>query len=164
MTLIELMITLAVLAIGLTLAYPSFTSVLRSNRVATHTNTLIASLNLARTEAVKSNRGAGVCPSANGTSCNGVDWDSGWLVFTDINGDGALDAGGDTVVRYVGGNPAINLTSAEDVIAFDNRGRLADEVDLTLESAECPPGDPLVRQLTIARVGQVRMEKTECSQ
>lgn len=162
-TLIELMITIAVVAIGLALAYPSFTSVLRSNQVATRTNELIASFYLARTEAVRSNRGAGVCPSADGANCNGVNWGSGWLVFTDQDGDGALSADGDTVVRFVEGSQNVSLTSIEDVVAFDNRGRLAAPVQLSLESTECPPGASLVRNLTVTRVGQVQMQEEECS-
>lgn len=52
-TLVELMVTVAVLAILSTIAYPSFQSTIRSNRVATTTNELIASLALARSEAIK---------------------------------------------------------------------------------------------------------------
>lgn len=56
-TLVELMVTVAVLAILSTIAYPSFQSTIRSNRVATTTNELIASLALARSEAIKNTRG-----------------------------------------------------------------------------------------------------------
>lgn len=163
-TLIELMITIAVMAIGLALAYPSFTSVFRSNRVATRTNTLMASLNLARTEAIRSNRGAGVCSSADGATCNGADWDDGWLVFTDMDADGQMDADGDTVVRYIEADPDLTLASVEDVIVFDNRGRLNAEVTLTLESTDCPLNADLVRSLTVGRTGQVRMEREPCTQ
>ncbi|MGQ4661278.1 GspH/FimT family pseudopilin [Lysobacter sp. F6437] len=163
-TLVELMITIAVMAIGLALAYPSFSSVFRSNRVATRTNTLIASLNLARTEAIRSNRGAGVCSSADGSSCNGANWDAGWLVFTDMDADGQMDADADTVVRYVEADANLSLASVEDVIVFDNRGRLDAEVTLTLESTDCPVNSELVRNLTLGRTGQIRMEKAPCTE
>src|SRR5690554_5417112 len=71
-TLIELMVTLAVFAIGAAVAYPSFTSVIRSNRVATSTNNFIGAFNLARSEAIRSNRGGAVCPSADGEACFGT--------------------------------------------------------------------------------------------
>jgi type IV fimbrial biogenesis protein FimT len=161
---VELMITIAVMAIGLALAYPSFTSTFRSNRVATRTNTLMASLNLARTEAIRSNRGAGVCSSSDGATCNGADWDDGWLVFTDMDGDGQMDADGDTAVRYVEADTNLTLSSVEDVISFDNRGRLDAEVTLTLESSDCPLNADLVRNLTVSRTGQVRMERHSCTQ
>lgn len=163
-TLVELMITIAVMAIGLALAYPSFSGVFRSNRVATGTNTLMASLNLARTEAIRSNRGAGVCSSADGEQCNGANWDAGWLVFTDMDADGLMDVDGDTVVRYVEADPNLSLTSLEDTIVFDNRGRLDAEVTLTLESTDCPLNADLVRSLTVGRTGQVRMEREPCTQ
>src|SRR5690606_7896913 len=87
-TLLELMVVIAIAAILLALALPSFTSTLRSNRVATSTNELLATLSLARSEAVRNTRGAGVCTSADGGACGG-DWDSGWLVWGDSNGNGA---------------------------------------------------------------------------
>lgn len=162
-TLIELMITIAIMAIGLALAYPSFSGVFRSNRVATRTNTLIASFNLARTEAIRSNRGAGVCSSADGADCNGANWDAGWLVFTDMDADGLMSPG-DTVVRYVEADPNLSLTSVEDVIAFDSRGRLDAPVTLTLESTDCPLNADLVRNLTVSSTGQVRMDREPCTQ
>ena len=52
-TLIELMITVAMLAVLLGIAAPSFARMLASNRMATQTNDFIAALNLARMEAVR---------------------------------------------------------------------------------------------------------------
>jgi type IV fimbrial biogenesis protein FimT len=70
-TLIELMITLAVLAIVISLATPSFVTFINNNRTTSATNDLIASLNLARTEAIKRN-GTVLIQSKNGT-----DWSEG---------------------------------------------------------------------------------------
>lgn len=86
-TLIELMITLAVAAILAALAAPGFSSLIRDHRLSTQANTFLASLQLARTEAVK--RGVQVTIRRNG----GADapWDTGWRVFTDWDGDGEFD-------------------------------------------------------------------------
>jgi len=149
-TLIELMVTIAVLAILAVIAFPSFQGVLRSNRAATTTNELMASLALARSEALKNTRGAGVCASSDGTSCNGDTWGDGWMVWSDADGSGSFDSG-EPVLRY-------NLT-----LAFDGRGRnrAASALDITLKPDEC--GDlPLQRTLRLSAVGQVRVERESC--
>lgn len=86
-TLIELMVTIALLAILLALATPSFTSIINSNRLASHANEFVASLQTARMEAVRRNTRTVVCRSDNGTSCTaGAQW-NGWITFVDSNRD-----------------------------------------------------------------------------
>jgi type IV fimbrial biogenesis protein FimT len=83
-TLVELMITLAVLAILLSLAAPSFTQMIASNRISSETNEFIAALNLARSEAVR--RGQ---PVAVRAVSGGAEFAGGWQIITDANADGA---------------------------------------------------------------------------
>lgn len=173
-TLIELMVTISIAAIGMAIAYPSFTGVLRSNRVATGTNSLIASFNLARTEAIRSNRGGGVCPSTDGTACSGSDWNAGLLVFNDLDGDGKWSAG-DTSVRYFEARPSL-LVEAElaagesggggatnvSEVAFDSRGRAALATDIVLKPADCTKDSDLQRRIHVSRIGQTRISKEVC--
>ena len=65
-TLVELMVTLGVLAILVTLATPSFTSVINSNRLSSQANELVADIQLARSEALRRNRTVRLCRSTNG--------------------------------------------------------------------------------------------------
>jgi type IV fimbrial biogenesis protein FimT len=78
-TLIELMVTLTVLGIVLTLGVPSFASLIAANRITTQTNEFIGALNLTRSEAVR--RGYAVSIRSNATSGN--NFAAGWQVFTD---------------------------------------------------------------------------------
>lgn len=92
-TLVELMVTVAVLAILIAIATPSFTSVINNNRLAGHANELVASLQLARMEAVRRNARTVVCRSDNGSSCAaGTQW-NGWITFVDVNRNGTAEAG-----------------------------------------------------------------------
>jgi len=165
-TLIELMITIAVLAIGSALAYPSFSGVIRSNRIATSTNGLLSAFNLARSEAIRSNRGGGVCPSSDGTQCEGTDWNVGVLAYTDLDFSGGWSTG-DTAIRFFEGNKALDLTAVANgggvtEIAFDRTGRASQETTLTLKLTECTSGQPYVRNIYMRRTGQARMEKEDC--
>ena len=78
-TIIELMVTLLVGAILLSIAVPSFRNFVQDSRLTTESNSLVYSLNLARSEAVKRDGGVKVCASSDGSSCGGT-WAQGWIV------------------------------------------------------------------------------------
>lgn len=96
-TLIELMISLAVAALVFTLGVPSFQRLIQTNRLATCTNEFVASLNLARSEAIR--RGTRVTIRKTGTQ-----WEGGWEMFTDNGSAGSRD-GSDQVLRVSGSLP-----------------------------------------------------------
>jgi len=98
-TMMELVVAMAIVAILVSLAGPSFTSVTNSNRIAGEVNGLLGDLQYARAEAVKEGLFATVCASTNGTTCSGANaWQSGWIVFSDVNGNATVD-GGDAILR-----------------------------------------------------------------
>ncbi|CBA15790.1 GspH/FimT family pseudopilin [Xanthomonas albilineans] len=79
-TVVELMVTIAILAILMALAVPSFTALIRSNRLTSTANELVAALQLTRSEAVRLNGGVSLCRSDNGKACAaGGNW-TGFLV------------------------------------------------------------------------------------
>lgn len=100
-TLIELMVTLALAAVLLTVGVPSFRAFIQNNRLATQLNEFVTALNVARSEAIKRARTMTVCKSADGATCTTAgQWQQGWIVFLDVDGDGTVDAGdGDEVFR-----------------------------------------------------------------
>lgn len=78
-TLIELMVTLAVLAILLTVGVPDFQAFIQKNRISAAANTLISALNLARSEAIS--RGSDVKMIRTG----GDAWEGGWQILGSTN-------------------------------------------------------------------------------
>lgn len=92
-TLVELLITLAIVAIVATQAVPNFRVMVQNNKLIAKKNEFITTLNLARSEAVKRGTRVTVCASTNKTACNSDDWSKGWIVFSDINADTVLDSG-----------------------------------------------------------------------
>lgn len=80
-TLVELMVAITVLGITLAMAVPSFQGLINGNRLVTHSNEMVASLQVARSEAIRRNARVEVCASSDGSSCDSsaATW-SQWLV------------------------------------------------------------------------------------
>lgn len=91
-TLIEIMVTVAIVGIMASIALPSFSRLIESNRVNTATNELISNLLLAKSEALKRSSSVTLCPSSNQTTCNGnTDFSTGWIIFLDCGAVGRID-------------------------------------------------------------------------
>ena len=87
-TLIELMITLFIVGILLTVGVPSMRTFLQNNQLIATTNELVSSIHIARSEALKLNKKVTICVSADGKSCvSSEKWAQGWIVFVDANDD-----------------------------------------------------------------------------
>ncbi|SEL73906.1 type IV fimbrial biogenesis protein FimT [Pseudoxanthomonas sp. GM95] len=159
------MVVVLVLAILTTIALPSFKSVIQQSRLTTQTNSLVAGLALARSEAIRTVQASGLCPSSDGSSCS-ASWSGGWLVWDDTNGDGALSSG-ETVVRFQAADSNLTLSATSGaVVGFDSRGRRASSTDqsLSLQVAKCTIGATgLKRTIAIAATGSVKVTQGACS-
>ena len=85
-TIVELMITLALGALILTLGVPAYQGLVERSQLTSNINQFISSLALARSEAVKRKQRIAICPSINGTTCdtssNG-EYESGWIIYVE---------------------------------------------------------------------------------
>ncbi len=134
-SLIELMVVVAMVAILGALAAPSFTQLLRNNRLAAASSALQVSLSLARSEAVKRGSDARVTVAANGTAGS---WLNGWTVFVDNTTDahGGIgpttddtSAAGWTRLEVVGapsGPVSFNQTGTLNYFSYNGQGRMID--------------------------------------
>jgi type IV fimbrial biogenesis protein FimT len=116
-TLLELMVTLAVAAILFSVAVPGFQSMVQRNRVITYTNDFIATVNFARSEAIRTGSPVSICASSDGANCTGS-WSQGWIVFANRDGDSPaeVDAGGTEPVLKVHEALNTNYTLASDAV------------------------------------------------
>lgn len=92
-TLAEVLTTLGVMGVSLSLVVPTFSSLTRSNLRASAVNELVTTLHVARSEALTRNAPVVICPSADGLTCARVAWESGWIRFVDSNGDYRAEPG-----------------------------------------------------------------------
>lgn len=108
--LIELMVVLLIISVVSAIGGPIFDETVKRNRLRTQADRILTTLNLTRSEAVKRNQSVSVCRSSDGVSCTG-DWEDGWIVFTNSDGDDTVDAGVDQVIRvYRGLNHGYTLS------------------------------------------------------
>jgi type IV fimbrial biogenesis protein FimT len=108
---------MTIVGIVVGIAVPSYRYVTNSNRVSAEINQLLGDMQYARSEAVKEGAYVSVCSSSDGATClSSTTWSTGWIVFSDVNGNGTLDTG-DQLLRA---QPAIN---ANDTLSASNSAK-----------------------------------------
>lgn len=162
-SLIEVMVTLAIAAIVLSVGVPSFQSFIQSNRQTTAINELATALQLARSTAVSRRVRVTVCKSPDGLNCvidgDSSDWSQGWIVFADPTNSNIRDDNED-ILRVHGavrGNATISGGgNTADRVAFKPQGMLA-SLNGTITYCDSR-GSSRATKLVINRGGQVRFE------
>lgn len=151
-TLIELMIVLSIVGITLGIAVPSFQALIASNRLTTSANNLVSALQLAKSEAIKSNFLTIV--SKNTT------WANGWVVFSDKDQDGAQATDGTepTIGSFDALSSGFKLTAT---LAYANKVTYRPDGRSTIDGSFvfCSPASTAdFRRVVIAATGRVRVE------
>lgn len=102
-SLIELLVTISILGVLLTIAAPSFVEFLQNSKMSNQATDLVTALQYAKSEAVKRNTLVSVCAKGGSTTvCNGgaEAWTNGWQVMVDANNDCVEDTDdGDVILR-----------------------------------------------------------------
>ncbi len=150
-TLVEMMITLAVLAIAVAIALPNFRELGVRMNVTETTNEVVRALNIARTEAVR--RGVNVVVVPNGT------WTQGWIVRPEATAEviyshGALVTGYTLKANSTGGGSASQVTfRATGAIA------VATSFDFSVCRPTFSPGNPESRWIRVEGSGLIRSQR-----
>lgn len=129
LTLIEMMVVVVIFAVLAAMAAPSFFSMTERWRVRQASEALQSTLFFARSEAIKTGGRVVVqkLQRADNAACTGgssaADWDCGWFVCSDDNGDGKCDRGERVLQRYDAPRGVqVTRTSGADTIRLDRWG------------------------------------------
>ncbi|MBS7807511.1 GspH/FimT family pseudopilin [Variovorax sp. PCZ-1] len=167
-TLIELMVTIAILAIVTTLAAPSMVSFVARWQLSNAVNTFTSSMKLARSEAVKRGRSAFMCRTTNGTTCTaggGRLWATGWIVYVDNDNSSSLTAN-DTTIWVQQNLTAIDTISSSNFteIQFTPAGTLRNGQGAQGLTFNWDNGGVHKRGLCISFSGRTRLvaEQADC--
>ena len=87
-TALELIVTLAIITVLLTMGVPAVENYSWNLRMKTTMDQLQTDLHQARSHAISHNSQTVICPATDGNDCSGLSvWQNGWIIFTDINSD-----------------------------------------------------------------------------
>ena len=87
-SLYELLMTLALAALLVSIGLPSFSSLLARNRQAVEINALFHAFHLARKQSIMRRKVVSLCPSRDGETClDDKDWSTGWIMFENTDRD-----------------------------------------------------------------------------
>jgi type IV fimbrial biogenesis protein FimT len=122
-SLVEMMVTIAIAGILLTIAVPSFRDLIQRQRITATVNDLFFAIKLARSEAIQRGGRVDLVPVDAGG-----DWAKGWAVFVDANDNQKLDAGEHLIFMQgpVSDGMHINAKmtdSAKQYLAYQGTGR-----------------------------------------
>ncbi|MFK8016305.1 MAG: GspH/FimT family pseudopilin [Gammaproteobacteria bacterium] len=123
-TLVETMFVVTIAAIGLAIGVPSFSNLMKRNRITASINEVITGFQLARSEAAKRSQPVTVCQTDSPPStaaadiecAPGGDWNIGMIAFVDANADGDRDDD-DEILFYRGEMPDNIFVNVSDDLA-----------------------------------------------
>ena len=137
-TLIEVMVTVAVLAILAAVALPAMAGLINNNRLASQANDLVADIHLARSEAVRRNRIISLCRTTDGSTCAAANgrWNQ-WLVFD------AGEAAANRVLQSRVASLRVQVTAPDASVRFrsDGLARTAAGALFSGDFTVCVPAD-----------------------
>lgn len=155
-TILELMTTIALLGALLMLALPSFQDAVERNSIRSRIKEMRVNFSEARDHATTLRTNVTICSSSNGTSCDGADWQDGWLAWADKDKDGALDADEVFMVRP-GYDDGSTVTASAKSVTFNASGAAT----ATTEMHICPGSQKVkyARGLVVQLSGVVRYSR-----
>jgi len=145
------MMAIAILAILLTLAIPSFREMILSSKLKSYSANMVSSVYLARGEALKRNMTINLCVSADGQQCTEGNWQDGWIVL----------AGDKVILRQQPISQGYNITESSGLtnLRFQSSGLAASPAAFIICRA-APTAGSHERAVTIAITGRPYTSRT----
>ena len=154
-TLIELMVTIAIIGIVALFGIPAFSGFILDNRIRGQTSDFVVQLTHARSEAMRTATRVTVCPGT-ASGCSGINWENGWVVFVDSSNIGVKDS--EETVLGIGsaldGGNTLRSTAFSTLISFRHNG----EANLPGSFALCDSrgyGDK-AQAITVSTTGRIK--------
>lgn len=156
-TLVELMVTLTLLVILVSIGVPSFRTYTANSATTDAANIMLGAINQARHEAVTRGLAVCLCQSDDGSSCgDSTAWESGWLLI-----ERACSSPSETLgVQPPIGRATIVGESDITAIDFTSRGYL---LGTSVEFTVSAPGGTRTRHVCVSRIGLAQVQDASCS-
>lgn len=149
-TLIEMLITIAIIVVMATFALPGFFLLVQNDRIQSATNLVVSQLNYARNAAITRNQAVNIART-------GIDFSDGWEIFMDATptGNTVFDPAEDVLIRSTipKGNIAIATQGNHQWISFTAEGFLNEGAPIIVALCD-ERGEAEGRNIIINRVGR----------
>lgn len=156
-TLVELMVTVALVAIVTSIAIPSWSSLIASNRIRSAVNDWTQSFYFARSEAVRQKISITICASSNGTTCTDSSYEMGWIVKTGLSTDDNGVILQDTLPQR-GVTLTPTATTARAITISPNGLPISSFAGASVTAQEYPvKNTSITKQIIIARTGRIKI-------
>lgn len=146
-TMIELAITLAIVAILLAIITPSFQSMMMNNALIAQTNSLVSAFNVARSEAAK--RDLTVKVEALDSSDSANEWGKGWNILV----------GTDVIKVFSNKDQKIQINSSVTEVDYSAEGFLVPMARLEFEICDNRTGEK-GKKVILSPSGRVKTDNT----
>lgn len=157
-TALELLVTMAIIAILLSAGVPAIQNYSWNLRMKTALDSLQTDLVLARRQAINLNVQTVTCPTPDAVSCvAGSDWEHGWMVFADLNADRQRQAG-EPLFKQSGQVEFIRINSslARPYVRFYPNGS-APGSNMTIRLCD-DRGASYAGQISISNSGRIKLQ------
>jgi type IV fimbrial biogenesis protein FimT len=167
-TLVEMLVTLLILAILVGVGVPTFLDATLGSRLGSAANNLVVSLHLARSEAIKRNTTVKVCPSTDGATCaTSSSWQGGWIVIAPYAAGTSDDVvlqkqaalGGNISVLHKNAALSSSLTTTIDMPPSGIRAGGSDQAFLVCRAT--PTVGKQERLVSISPTGKPSVKRTQ---
>lgn len=161
LTLLELMVTVAIVAILITSVGPSIQSILITNKITADVNSLSSILRFARHTAVNNQTSVTLCATTDYSKCS-TEWQNAKMVFIDENENNQRD---DEETLLVAGDPisgSNSISGASAAIIFEEDGSLDSNSALALQF--CPNNsddDSFSRAVVVTAFGRISVGEAD---
>ena len=163
-TLIELLVSLAIAALIVGIAIPSYRAIVQENEASALGNSFVTAVYLARNTALQKGSSVSVCAAADSTlsSCGAAgSWTNGWLVFVDANGNGTVGTSANIVRVWQAPPVGTVITAATGRITYASTGFLSSgSGTYTLNANGCYGNN--AQSIGIATNGRVSVSTAPC--
>jgi len=170
-TAIELAIVVTIAGVLITLAIPNLRDVIRNSHITSATNELVATLNLARSEALKRHAQVRVCAAPDAPTSDdptaalceaGTDLTAGWMIIAENVTDPTPEWVPIRISSASGATKVITDSASSDTfqIAFDPQGQMMDTSVVTFSICDDrDPAERYGRYITVAQSGLLKASK-----
>jgi len=147
-TLVELVVTIAVAAIALAIAVPSFSGLIESSKERAARDLLVSSINAAKEQAQSQRVNVYICASDDGSTCSN-NWASDWLVYEDNDSSSTLNA--DDIIISSLSSKILKIQSDTEQVSFSPTGHTTTNTFQICSNTD----NSIVYQIELSRMGRV---------